>query len=307
LLSKGIKVRALARPSGTNLEWIGHLPIEIVNGDLLAPNSLESAIRDADYIIHIAGVTKAKRRKDFHLGNVVATRNLLHLASKVTHLKKFCLLSSLTSVGPSLDGIQVDENTPCNPISTYGRSKFDGEQECRAFGTSIPLVILRPPTVYGPRDKDVLELFKTTKLGLQPNIGSTDKTLNLVYGPDLAEAIVDATISEKTVGKTYFVCDPVVYSQTRLFDILAHLVGRKPLRMKLPPFLVYSVAVIVEAVSFFGPKPAVLSIEKARDLLQDHWICSPQQIKQDIGFSTKTAADEGLRMTYQWYKEHGWL
>ncbi len=301
-------MRALARPSGTNLEWIGHLPIEIVNGNLLdPPSSLEPAIRDVDYVIHIAGVTKAKRQKDFFLGNVVATRNLLQLASRVNNLKKFCLLSSLTVVGPSLNGTQVDEDTTCNPISSYGRSKHQGEQACLAYGKSIPIVILRPPTVYGPRDKDVLELFKTTKLGLQPSIGSTNKTLSLVYGPDLAEAIVDATVSEKTAGKTYFVCDPFVYSQTRLFDILAHLVGRKPLRMKLPPSLVYSVAAIVQGVSFFGPKPAVLSIEKARDLLQDHWICSPEKIKRDIGFTAKTPADEGLQMTFQWYKEHGWL
>ena len=300
-------MRALARPSRTNLEWISNLPIEIVEGDLLNPSSLESAVRDVDFIIHIAGITKAKRRKDFFHGNVVATRNLLQLAMKATNLKKFCHLSSLTAVGPSKNGVQVDEETSCNPISTYGRSKLEGEQACLAYGSSIPLVILRPPTVYGPRDKDVLELFKTTKLGIQPSIGSSDKTLSLVYGPDLAEAIVDATLSDKTIGKTYFVCDPFVYPQVRLFDILTHLVGGKTLRMKLPPFLVYSVAGIVEVVSFFGPKPAVFSIEKARDLMQDHWICSSEKIKRDIGFTTKTAADEGLMLTYSWYKEHGWL
>jgi dihydroflavonol-4-reductase len=171
----------------------------------------------------------------------------------------------------------------------------------------MPFVILRPPTVYGPRDKDVLELFKTTKLGIQPSIGSKNKTLSLLYGPDLAEAIVDATLSEKTVGKTYLVSDPRVYPQTRLFDILTELVGGKSLRLKLAPSLVYSVAALVEAVSFFGSKPAVLSIEKARDLLQDHWVCSPEKIKNDIGFIAKTTAEEGLRATYTWYKENGWL
>jgi nucleoside-diphosphate-sugar epimerase len=295
------------RPSRTNLEWISDLPIDIVKGDLLDPSSLESAIRDVDFIIHVAGVTKAKRRKDFFLGNVVATRNLLQLASKAKSLKKFCQVSSLTAVGPSLSGIPSNEESPCNPISTYGRSKLEGERSCLAYGPSIPVVILRPPTVYGPRDKDVLEMFKTTKLGIQPNIGSKDKTLSLLYGPDLAEAIVDATLSEKTTGKTYFVSDPIIYPQTRLFDILTHLVGGKALRMKLPPFLVYSVAAVVQAVSYLASKPALLSIEKARDLLQDHWICNPGKIKQDIGFVAKTPAEEGLRTTYDWYKSRGWL
>jgi dihydroflavonol-4-reductase len=300
-------VRALVRPSRTNLEWISNLPVEIVKGDLLDPISLEPAVRDVDYIIHIAGVTKAKRRREFFLGNSAATKNLLQVASRAKRLKKFCYLSSLTAVGPSLNGIPPDEETPCNPISTYGRSKLEAERSCLAYGSSIPLVILRPPTVYGPRDKDVLELFKTTKLGIQPSVGSKNKTLSLVYGPDLADAIVNATLSDKTVGKTYFVSDPRVYPQTRLFDILTELVGGKSLRMKLPPALVYSVAAVVEAVSYFGPKPAVLSIEKARDLLQDHWVCSPEKIKKDIGFIAKTSAEEGLRITHTWYKENGWL
>lgn len=307
LIDQGIKVRALVRPSRANLEWISDLPIDIVRGDLLHPASLEPAVRDVDFIIHIAGVTKAKKRKDFFLGNVVATRNLLQLASNVKRLKKFSQISSLTALGPSLDGIPPTEDSPCNPISTYGRSKLEGERACLVYGSSIPIVILRPPTVYGPRDKDVLEMFRTTKLGVQPNIGSKDKTLSLLYGPDLAEAIVDATLSEKTAGKTYFVSDPIIYLQTQLYDILTHLVGGKALRMKLPSFMLYAVAAVVQGVSYLASKPALLSIEKARDLLQDHWTCNPEKIKEDIGFVAKTPAEEGLRTTYNWYKSKGWL
>ncbi len=307
MIAQGIKVRALVRPSRTNLEWLSNLPVEIVRGDLLGSLSFEPVIRDVDFIIHIAGVTKAKKRIEFFDGNVLATRNLLQLASKVTDLKKFCYLSSLTAVGPSSNGIPLDEDTSCNPISTYGRSKLEAERSCLACESSFPFVILRPPTVYGPRDKDVLELFKTTKLGIQPNIGSKDKTLSLIYGPDLAEAIVDATLSKKTTGKTYFVSDPVLYQQTQLYDILTQLVGGRSLRIKLPPFLVYSTAAIVQAVTYFGSQPAVLSIEKARDLLQDHWVCSPSKIMNDIGFKAKTGAVEGLRSTYSWYKENEWL
>lgn len=307
MIAQGIKVRALVRTSRNKPQWISNLPIELVRGDLLDPLSIESAVRDVDFIIHIAGVTKAKRQKDFFDGNVLATQNLLHVASKITSLKKFCYLSSLTAVGPSPSGLPLDELTPCNPISSYGRSKLEAERSCLAYGSSIPIVILRPPTVYGPRDKDVLELFKATKLGVQPNIGSKDKTLSIIYGPDLAEAIVEATLSGKTNGKTYFVADRVVYQQTQLFDILARLVGGRSMRLRLPPFLMYSAAAIVQAISYFSSKPAVLSIEKARDLIQDHWVCNPDLIKSDIGYSTKTGADEGLQSTYAWYKENSLL
>ncbi|HEY6953330.1 MAG TPA: NAD-dependent epimerase/dehydratase family protein [Bacteroidota bacterium] len=307
LINQGIHVRCLVRPNRKNLEWISGLPVETVTGDLLAPGTIADAVRDADYIIHIAGVTRAKRRKDFFDGNVVATRNLLEACAKATGLKKFCFLSSLTATGPSPNGVPVDEDTACNPISAYGRSKLDAERSCLSPGKPFPVVILRPPTVYGPRDKDVLEVFRAAKMGIQPNVGSTNKTLSLIYGPDLAEVIVKATLTDKTDGKTYFVSDPAIYEQARMFGIVGDLVGSKSIRIKLPPFLVYSAAALVEALSYFGPRPALLSRDKARDMAQDHWVCNPQRIKQDIAFETRTNAEMGLKATYEWYKEKKWI
>jgi nucleoside-diphosphate-sugar epimerase len=307
LLQSGINVRCLVRPFRKNLDWISSLPIETVSGNLLEPSSIEQAIDDVDYVIHIAGVTRAKHRKDFFEGNVVATRNLLQIASRSKRLKKLCYMSSLTAVGPSPDGTPVDEQTPCRPITSYGRSKLEAEQLCHSFSARIPVVILRPPAVYGPRDKDVLELFKAAKFGLQPNVGSGEKTLSLVYGPDLAKAVVEATLSEKTAGKTYFVADPRVYSQPHIYDTISELVGSRSFRPKLPPAIVYSAAAITEFISLFRRNPAILTIEKARDLTQDHWVCSPESMKRDIGFEATMGADEGLKQTYLWYRDVHWI
>ena len=307
LIHRGIKVRCLVRPFRNNLNWISNLPVEIVEGDLLHPDTIGSALKDVDYIIHIAGITKAKRKKEYADGNLVTTRNLLEIAAASGGLKKICYVSSLTAVGPSPTSLPFDEQTPCHPISPYGKSKFDAEQVCHEFASRLPIVIIRPPTVYGPRDKDILEVFRASKMGIQPSFGSTRKTLSLVYGPDLAEAIVESTISEKTAGKTYFVSDPQVYSQTRVFDIVATLVGRHAFRMRLPKSMVYAVAGAVQFISVFGSKPALLSLDKARDLVQDHWVCNPEAIRRDIGFVSKTTADEGLRLTYAWYKANNWI
>jgi nucleoside-diphosphate-sugar epimerase len=306
-LRRGIAVRCLARPSRNNRSWVSNLPVEIVEGDLQDPDSLSQALDDVDYVIHIAGVTKAKKRQEYFTGNVEATRNILDLSTKLPHLKKFCFVSSLTAVGPSPDGKPFDERASCNPISAYGLSKLEAERVCLSYSAKVPIVILRPPTVYGPRDKDVLELFKAAKLGFQPRIGSDFKTLSLIYVTDLARAIVEATLSDETTGRTYFVSEPTVYDQTKLFDTVGRLVGRKSLSIKIPLPLVYAVAAIAEFVSFFISKPAVLSRDKARDLAQDHWICSAEKIKDDIGFTASTTAEEGLRTTYEWYKANKWL
>jgi nucleoside-diphosphate-sugar epimerase len=71
--------------------------------------------------------------------------------------------------------------------------------------------------------------------------------------------------------------------------------------------LVYSIAGIAQFISYFSKKPAVLNIEKARDLLQTHWVCDPRKIQEHIGFRTSTSIYDGMNETFQWYKSQGWL
>lgn len=281
--------------------------MEVLETNLLDSRALEPIAQRADYIVHIAGVTKAKYRREFFEGNVAATTSLLEAAKNNTRLKKFCLVSSLTAVGPSRDGTPLDEQTPCRPITTYGKSKLEAENICRSYSHNIPIVIIRPPAVYGPRDQDILEIFRWAVKGVMPIIGGRQKTLSFVYAPDLARAIIEATLSEKTTGETYFVADKPVYLFTDLVRRLAAIAGKKTLSLPIPPFALYSAAAVAQFFSRFSSKPSVLSIEKARDLLQMHWVCSAKKIEQHIGFTCTTPIDDGLRTTYHWYKEQGWL
>jgi nucleoside-diphosphate-sugar epimerase len=283
------------------------LPVDIVTGDLLDSKSLSKCLEGVDYIIHVAGVTKAKRKDEYFSGNAEATNCLLRAAGKISHLKKFCYLSSLTAVGPSATGIPLTETTECHPITTYGQSKLEAEKYCRQFMDRIPIVIIRPPAVFGPRDMDILEMFKCVSYGLKPIIGSSQKTLSLVYAPDLAEGIIRACMDERTTGQIYNISDPAVFTFSALIDYLASLVNKKTINVHLPKELVYSMAGITQFFSAFGKKPAILSIEKARDLLQKHWVCDSRKIQEHIGFHTETSIYDGMKKTYKWYKETGWL
>jgi len=283
------------------------MPVDIVEGDLLDSESLSKCLEGADYVIHIAGMTKAKRKSDFFSGNAKATQYLLHAASKMKHLKKFCYLSSLTAVGPSATGIPLTETAPCRPITSYGQSKLQAEHQCRHYTDRIPIVIIRPPAVFGPRDKDILEMFKWVSYGFKPIIGSAEKTLSLVYAPDLAKGIIQATIDERTTGQTYNISDPTIFTFSSLIDYIASLVHKRTIHVHLPKGLFYSIAGIAQFFSAFGNKPAVLNIEKAKDLLQNHWVCDSRKIQEHIGFRTATSIYDGLNKTFQWYKEIGWL
>jgi len=307
LIAEGFHVRCLVRPSQSSLRWLQGLPVDIVKGDLLNPASIPKCLDGAEYIIHIAGTTKARHKSGFIAGNLTATNNLLQAASRLKHLKKFCFISSLTAAGPSSTGIPLTETAPCRPITTYGKSKLDAEHCCKNFSDKVPIVVVRPPAVFGPRDTDILEIFKWVSFGLKPILGSSAKTLSLVYAPDLATGIIRATLSDRTTGETYNIADPTIYSFSSVIDYLATFVQKRTVRIHLPKGLVYSMAGIMQFVALFGKNPAVLNIEKARDLLQKHWVCDPRKIQEHIGFQTSTSIFDGVNNTYRWYKENGWL
>ncbi len=307
LLQRGFKVRCLVRRTRSNLGWIEGSQAEIVRASYLDVDTLREAIQDAEYIFHIAGVTKAKTASQYRQGNVLATRNLLEAATGNPSLKKFCFVSSLTAVGPSPDGTLLNEDAVCHPITAYGVSKLEAETVCQLYANRLPIAILRPPAVYGPRDRDLLEIFRWVKHGFKPVFGSNEKSLSVIYGPELARVLVEVALSEKTTGRTYFVADPTPYRMSTVFNQISAMFGKRGMNIHFHAPLLYSLGAIAELASVFNQNAPVLNIEKARDLLQKNWICSPRKLEEDIGFQNQAPLEESLRTTIEWYKEYGLL
>ena len=307
LLQHGNRVRCVVRPGHRRHSWIDGLPVETVAASLTDPRSLLAASEGVRTIIHVAGVTKAKRESDFRKGNVDTTAALLDLAGRLPDLKRFTCIGSLAVVGPSRDGTPLSEDDPPNPPSAYGRSKWEAEELCRAASSTIPVTIVRPPTVYGPRDRDVLEMFRWVRYGIHPVIGAPNKTLSLVHVRDLVRGIAAATLHPLGAGKTYFVSNEQTYHYDELIALIASIVGRRPMKVRLPIPLLLAVAATVHAISYFGPRPAVLSLDKARDMAQPHWVCSSKRIEAELGVRSEISIEEGFQETYRWYRSHGWL
>lgn len=307
LVRSGHSVRCIVRPGRRNLGWIDRLPVETVRASVTDPEALRRACDGVRTIIHVAGVTKAKRRSEYVRGNVDSTSALIAVARSLPDFARFVYISSLTAAGPSPDGTPLTEDAPARPITDYGCSKFEAEQLVRAAAPHLPATIIRPPAVYGPRDRDVLEMFRWVGYGIEPLIGDPGKSLSLVHVSDLAKGICRAAFDPRASGRTYYISDPQPQSFHELIGLLATIVHRRPVRIRIPVPLLYAVAAVVEAVSFIGPKPAVLSIDKARDMIQPHWVCDPSRIEADIGFRPAIPIEEGLRTTYAWYREQGWL
>ncbi len=308
LLAQEFTVRCLVRSSRSRLSWLEGLPVDVVKADMTDAKALTRHCEDVDYIFHVAGSTKVLRNSDYRVGNVEVTRNLLLAAAQHPHIKKFCHVSSLAAVGPSYDGQPLTEESPCRPVSLYGASKYEAEQIVRRFFNRLPIVILRPPTVYGPRDTDVFEMFQWVNRGYLPTIGNPDKKLSMIHVADIARGIIAATLSEKTAGETYFVSNPPIYHYSEIIRTIADVLGKKRVRsIRVLASVLYAVAGGTQVVSRLIKKPTILSLDKAREMLQPHWICSAEKIKRHLGFEASISLEDGLRSTLDWYRQHGWM
>jgi nucleoside-diphosphate-sugar epimerase len=288
LLHKKTAVRVLLRRTSSRA-WLKNLQLEEVTGDLFDKEALREAVQGVDFIYHSAGLTKAKTSQEYYRANAEGTKNLLQAALEHNPgLKRFVLVST-------------------RPITTYGKSKLRAEEECLDVAAQIPVTIVRPPAVFGPRDKDIFEFFNTFGKGLQPIVGFSEKYVSLVHVRDLVRGTVLAGESASARGNTYFISSRVVYGWKEVGEITRRVMGRNALRLRIPEFGVYAISAVAEFFSLFSSKPALINLEKARDMVQDYWTCDSSSAKRDFGYEQEIDLEEGIRDTVQWYREQGWL
>jgi nucleoside-diphosphate-sugar epimerase len=307
LVERGRKVRCLVRES-SDLKYLKDPRLEFVYGGLDESTNWDEALEGVSTIYHVAGLTFARRKQDYFKVNHRGTEAVVGAALKRRdRIKKFVQISSLAAIGPGRDGEVVNEETPPHPITAYGRSKLMGEEAVKAVGDLLPVTIVRPPAVYGPRDYALYELFKSIARGLSPTIGRYDKRVSLVHAHDLADGIILAGESEASTGRAYFISSEEVYSVQRLTDLLAKIFERRVRSIALPRSLAYGVAIAAEASAALFGKPPVINRDKVRDLSQVSWGCSIERAKRELGYSQRVPLEEGLRGTIDWYRQEGWL
>lgn len=307
LLSKNFNVRCIVRKS-SDLRWLKDKNVEIHNCGLFDKSGLSKAITGADYVFHVAGVVKSKTPEGYFTGNVETTRNILDasLASKDT-IKKIVIVSSQTATGPSLNGKPVDETSECRPITTYGRSKLAEEELARSYMDKLPVTICRAPAVFGERDTEIFIFFKTFNSGLMTTIGFNRKLLSLIHVADLANGFFLAAVSKNSTGQTYFISSEKYYSWEEIGDITSRVLGKKPIKIKVPHSVVYSLAAVAQFFAMFSSKPATLNIEKARDITQTEWTCDTGKAVRELEYRQNISIEEGIKRTCDWYKQMKWI
>lgn len=307
LLSKNYNVRVIAR-KGSSLRWVKDQPIEIVNCDYDDPVGLKEAVKDCDYIFHVAGVIKSKTKEGYYEGNQKVTRYLLNAVKMVNpNLKRFILVSSQAAMGPSPSKEPIIEDAQYNPVTTYGRSKMAAEKEVLTEKDNFPVTICRPPAVYGPRDPEILIFFQTIAKGLHPMIGFDEKNISLVHVSDLVRGILLAAENDMSIGKTYFIADEKYYNWKDVGELASRLLNKKVIRIRIPHFAVFAVAAVSQFLSYFRNEATILNLEKANEMIQQNWTCSVQRAVKELGYRQQITLENGFRDTIEWYKKEKWL
>jgi nucleoside-diphosphate-sugar epimerase len=258
------------------------------------------------YIIHAAGVTKARSQKEYDDVNAGYTYNLA-LASLESgiKLKKFVLIGSLAGVGPlnDLAGIITEQTIP-HPVTAYGKSKLLAEEKLKEF-TDLNYTILRPTGVYGPRDRDIFIFFQQVAKGIEPYIGRIDQNFSFLYVTDLARVAIKALFAGRQ--ETYNISDGKGYDRYQLGANIKTALNLKTVTFHLPVNFVKFIAYISEKYGSLSNKASTLNVEKLNELMAVNWFCDIDKAKTDLGFYPEYDLNAGVEETIKWYKTNRWL
>ncbi|MFQ5702436.1 MAG: NAD-dependent epimerase/dehydratase family protein [Gemmatimonadales bacterium] len=311
LLDRGDEVTCLARnPAKLARVFPNRAPAGIP-GDLSDVAALERGCGHADTVFHVAGLTAARNRAEFFETNVVGTRRLTRAIAKASrNIQRLIYVSSQAAAGPVKYGEVRSENDAPDPVSNYGASKLAGEEVVRASG--LPWTIVRPPSVYGPRDVQFLRLFKIARTGIVPVFGSPHQQLSIVHVSDLVTGMTSA-MGGATEGKTYFICHPEIVTSGALARAVygalkgKHRRKKGPVVVPIPAFVTRAALWATGIASTLARRPSVLAPDKANEFLAEAWTCSPAALERDTGWRAKISMEPGLDQTARWYKTEGWL
>jgi nucleoside-diphosphate-sugar epimerase len=304
LLARGWKVRCTVRAT-SDRRWVEGKPFEEVAGDLMHGTGLERAMAEVDAVFHVAGAIMAPSLEKFREGNWLASKRMIDAAVSA-RVKRFVHVSSLAVAGPSPAAEGVDESSACSPISAYGRTKLEGEQAVWARRDAVPVTIVRPPVVYGPRDRGLFELYKVLAAGVRPQIGGP-KFVSIVHVDDLVRGIADAAERPEAAGEVFYMANDRSHAYAELMDLMLAGLDRGALRVPVPDRVVRLLGAVAEDVLAVVGKGGMFNRDKAREMTQKYWLCRSTKAKRVLGWEARVSIDAGLRETGAWYKREGWL
>lgn len=294
----GWHVRALVRAGSPNVLPDG---VERVVAPLERA-ALADALFASDVVVHSAGLLRAGSAEPFERVNVEGTREVVHAANAAG--VRLVHISSQAAIGASPPGRPSDEEDPPHPLTPYGQSKLDAEQVVRREAT-VPWTILRPASVYGPRDRQFLPLFRLAARGRFLLAARPDARFTLVHVTDVARAIARAADSPPAAGGAFFIGHPQPATTVDVLQAIAGAVGR-PYRPTRVPSLAMSILAATGEVAWHIGLTPMFDRARYAEFKAGSFVCAVVRARDRLGFSAAVPLEQGLAATWRWYRDAGW-
>lgn len=308
LLAAGYHVRCLCRSTSTRPAHFAE-QVEWAVGDLSDTESLKSACRDVDVVIHLAGAIKALQPDAFLVANTQGTVNLLQALEAVNPQARFIYISSLAAAGPSTSWQPKTEEDPAYPVSMYGQSKLQAEIAVLRRKSQRWVAIVRPAVVYGPGDRETLIYYQIGKSRFLWQTNPLTRRISMIYVADLVELIWQLSLSSIPSGELFFAADSQDhgYSWNEVIGLASVFFPRRRLRIYLPQFLLHTGLFLTCRIAPIFQKNTILNRDKHEELKSGCWTCSGRKARELLGFKPQFDLKSGMEKAVQWYQEHQWL
>jgi len=311
LITRGATVRVLARAGAAAAEPDPRTTRWTV--DLLDDRSVREtpAWEGVTHVFHLAGVTKRRTLAQFRSGNVVPTANLLAaaVARGGSAPPRMVFVSSQAAGGPATSPDRpVREDDPPRPIEGYGQSKLEAEQAALRYRSQLPVTIVRPAAVYGPRDRDFLRAFRLAARSIAIHAVPRENRFSIVHVADLVDAVLRAGDRPEAAGRSYNVANDAPVSWQELYTEIAAAASLTPaLGVQVPMAAIAAAGYAGDVVSALTGWHTLANRHKTRLARPRWWLCDPSRARDELGWTSAVPLQRGVRDTYLWYLAARWM
>ncbi len=284
LVAKEWSVTCLVRPQ-SRIDKIKKMPVRILSGRLRDAEILESAVKDQDYIFHLAARIRPAPAEVYENVNHLWTRNLAQACYRANPgVKRFVYVSSMGAAGPTPADTYYDESHSPSPESAYGRTKLRGEKAIMEIWKKIPATIIRPPNVFGPRQQETELMIKLLRKRIVPLLKEEGKSTSLIYIKDLIKGILRAAESPKAQGQIYYLTDGSGYSWREIILSLKSTVLGDSLFFPIPEELICYLAWFADLLRFMGFRRLFFGRRVWNTMVRTYWLYSSSKARRDLDF-----------------------
>lgn len=307
LAAQGIRAKCLVRPS-SDTSLLGPLGAELVTGDVTdPPEAIRKLIGDAETVFHCAAmVDDWASREAMMRVNVDGVRNMLEACVNLPTLKRLVMVDSMVvfGMGPQND---LDETAPLvHTGDNYNYTKILACELAISYAREkgVPVVLCRPPYIYGPRDRQFFpRLFESIRDKQFKFIGDGNQPITLVYVLNLVRSLILASRADLKPGEVFLVTDGESVTRRELVEMICQEVGcPAPKDHVAVPVARIGMPIVELVARIRGTRP-ILNRFKWKFMVTPLTF-NISKARRVLGFEPIEPPRESLRKTIRWYAEH---